>query len=121
MHDSAAALDPLPEIPEPPPSETRIRPKLIARARIRYTTITGVVIEVEAVDIEVIRPQRPRGFAAMTDEQRKAISAKGGASSHAKGTAHRFTSDAARVAGRKGGNAPHKQRGRLAGQRGAKS
>lgn len=38
---------------------------------------------------------KPRGFAAMSVEQRKAIAARGGKKSHANGTAHRFTSETA--------------------------
>lgn len=47
--------------------------------------------------------KRPRGFAAISPEQRKAISSAGGKAAHVKGTAHEFTSDEARVAGRLGG------------------
>lgn len=47
----------------------------------------------------------PRGFAAMTPEQRREISSKGGKTAHAKGKAHTWTSDQARAAGRKGGQA----------------
>jgi general stress protein YciG len=44
-----------------------------------------------------------RGFAAMTPEQRREIAAKGGRTAHAKGVAHRWTSDEASAAGRIGG------------------
>ena len=47
----------------------------------------------------------PRGFAAMNPEMQRAIAAKGGRAAHQKGTAHEFTSEEARVAGRKGGEA----------------
>lgn len=47
--------------------------------------------------------KRPRGFAAISPERRKAISSAGGKAAHVKGTAHEFTSDEARVAGRLGG------------------
>ncbi|MBX3205099.1 MAG: hypothetical protein KF764_08515 [Labilithrix sp.] len=40
------------------------------------------------------------------------IASKGGRAAHAAGTAHQFTSDEARVAGRKGGVAHHVSRGR---------
>lgn len=55
-----------------------------------------------------------RGFASMDPEKRRAIASKGGKTSHMLGTAHRFTSEEARVAGSKGGNAPHASRGRVA-------
>lgn len=44
-----------------------------------------------------------RGFASMSTEKRKKIASMGGKASHAKGTAHEFTSEEARIAGRKGG------------------
>jgi hypothetical protein len=40
------------------------------------------------------------------------IASKGGKAAHAAGTAHQFTSDEARAAGKKGGVAPHVRRGR---------
>jgi general stress protein YciG len=56
------------------------------------------------------RPRR-RGFAAMDRERVKQIASKGGRAAHAAGTAHQFSSDEARVAGKKGGMAPHVRRG----------
>ena len=50
------------------------------------------------------------GFAAMTKAQQKAIASKGGKAAHAKGTAHEFTKDEARAAGRKGGLAERARR-----------
>jgi general stress protein YciG len=55
---------------------------------------------------------RPRGFAAMDRKKVSEIASKGGKAAHAAGTAHQFTSDEARVAGKKGGVAPHVRRGR---------
>jgi len=43
------------------------------------------------------------GFTLLTPEQRHAVSAEGGRASHALGTAHQFTAEEARRAGRKGG------------------
>lgn len=54
---------------------------------------------------------KPRGFAAIDPETRRAISAKGGAAAHAAGTAHRFTTEEAKAAGKKGGLAKHARRG----------
>jgi len=51
-----------------------------------------------------------RGFAAMPKEQQRAIASKGGKAAHAKGTAHEFTSDEARAAGKKGGEAVSENR-----------
>ncbi|MBX3204763.1 MAG: hypothetical protein KF764_06825 [Labilithrix sp.] len=47
----------------------------------------------------------------MDRERVKQIASKGGRSAHAAGTAHQFNSDEARVAGKKGGMAPHVRRG----------
>jgi general stress protein YciG len=44
-----------------------------------------------------------RGFASMDDEEQREIASKGGKAAHEKGTAHEFTSEEAREAGRKGG------------------
>ncbi len=43
---------------------------------------------------------RARGFAAMTPEQRRALGSKGGKTAHERGTANKFNSDTATVAGR---------------------
>ncbi len=52
-----------------------------------------------------------RGFASMDPNKRRAISSAGGKAAHAAGTAHKWTSDEASAAGRKGGVAPHVSRG----------
>jgi len=44
-----------------------------------------------------------RGFAAMSEEKQREIASKGGRAAHALGKAHRFTTEEAREAGRKGG------------------
>jgi general stress protein YciG len=44
-----------------------------------------------------------RGFASMDRERQREIARKGGRAAHQKGTAHEFTTDEARAAGRKGG------------------
>ena len=46
-----------------------------------------------------------RGFAAMDEDKQREIASKGGKAAHEKGTAHQFTSEEAREAGRKGGQA----------------
>lgn len=46
-----------------------------------------------------------RGFAAMSEEKQKEIASKGGIAAHKKGTAHQFSPEEAREAGRKGGKA----------------
>jgi general stress protein YciG len=65
---------------------------------------------------------RSRGFASMNAEKQREIARKGGRAAHEKGTAHEFTADEARAAGRKGGervsaNREHMSRiGRLGGK-----
>lgn len=46
-----------------------------------------------------------RGFAAMDPAEQRRIASEGGKASHESGRGHRFTSDEARAAGRKGGQA----------------
>jgi general stress protein YciG len=46
-----------------------------------------------------------RGFASMSSDKQRQIASKGGKAAHAKGTAHVWTSEEARAAGRKGGQA----------------
>ena len=54
-----------------------------------------------------------RGFASMSPEKQREIASKGGRAAHQKGTAHEWTSDEARNAGRKGGQISRGGRGRL--------
>lgn len=51
-----------------------------------------------------------RGFASMDRMKQRDIASKGGKAAHQKGTAHEWTSEEARNAGRKGGLASHKRR-----------
>ena len=66
----------------------------------------------DAAPADSPKPRRPRGFAAMDRKRVSEIASKGGKAAHAAGTAHQFTSEEARAAGRKGGIAPHVRRGR---------
>ena len=52
--------------------------------------------------LEVVRKAR-RGFASMSPEKQREIASKGGRAAHAKGTAHEWSAEEAREAGRKGG------------------
>ena len=49
----------------------------------------------------------------MSPEKQREIASKGGRAAHQKGTAHEWTSDEARSAGRKGGQISRGGRGRL--------
>ena len=68
--------------------------------------------ETKVTETAVVKVRRPRGFAAMDRSKVSEIASKGGKAAHAAGTAHQFTSDEARAAGKKGGVAPHVRRGR---------
>jgi general stress protein YciG len=63
-----------------------------------------------------------RGFASMDASKQREIASKGGRAAHQKGTAHQFTPDEAREAGRKGGGTVSQDRqhmaeiGRIGGQ-----
>jgi len=51
-----------------------------------------------------------RGFASMERIKQREIASKGGKAAHQKGTAHEWTSEEAREAGRKGGMASHRRK-----------
>lgn len=67
----------------------------------------------EAVVPGAPRPKLRRGFASMSAEQQREIASKGGRAAHVKGTAHEWSPDEARQAGRKGGMISRGGRGRL--------
>jgi general stress protein YciG len=68
---------------------------------------------------------RLSGFASMDESKQREIARKGGMAAHRKGTAHEFTAEEARFAGRKGGQQVSANRshmieiGRLGGKRSA--
>jgi general stress protein YciG len=62
--------------------------------------------------VEGVRKER-RGFASMSPDKQREIASKGGRAAHEKGTAHEWTPDEARNAGRKGGQISRGGRGRL--------
>ena len=51
-----------------------------------------------------------RGFASMDPNKQRELARQGGKAAHVKGTAHEWTSEEARDAGRKGGTASHQKR-----------
>jgi general stress protein YciG len=51
-----------------------------------------------------------RGFASMDRNKQREIASKGGKAAHQKGTAHEWTCEEAREAGRKGGMASHRRK-----------
>ncbi len=55
-----------------------------------------------------------RGFASMDPSRQRAIASRGGKAAHEKGTAHEWSSDEARNAGRKGGEVVSRDRVHMA-------
>jgi uncharacterized protein len=71
---------------------------------------------------EVNVAKEDRGFASMDRAKQREIASKGGKAAHQKGTAHEWTSEEARDAGRKGGIASHRRRReQMAGTTGTES
>ena len=62
-----------------------------------------------------------RGFASMERNKQREIASKGGKAAHQKGTAHEWTSEEAREAGRKGGMASHRRKQEQQGGGGTES
>ena len=62
------------------------------------------------VDQEGHVAKEDRGFASMDRSKQREIASKGGKAAHQKGTAHEWTSEEAREAGRKGGMASHRRK-----------
>jgi general stress protein YciG len=58
--------------------------------------------------------KRRRGFAVMEPSRQREIASKGGRAAHEKGTAHRWSEQEAKEAGRKGGAASHRNGHRTA-------
>ena len=52
---------------------------------------------------------KDRGFASMDRDRQRQIASKGGRAAHEKGTAHEWTSEEAREAGRRGGLKSHRR------------
>jgi len=59
-----------------------------------------------------------RGFASMERAKQREIASRGGKAAHQKGTAHEWTSEEAREAGRKGGMASHRRKQQQQGEAG---
>jgi general stress protein YciG len=86
-----------PQIQDPPTQPEQKRPYVVHAG--------GSVVNTE-------RKER-RGFASMSPEKQREIASKGGRAAHEKGTAHEWTADEARSAGRRGGQVSRGGRGRL--------
>jgi len=60
--------------------------------------------------IEQMETKKKWGFAAMSPERRKSVCSSGGKAAHAKGKAHQYTLEEARLAGSRGGLATKRNR-----------
>ena len=80
-------------------------------------------IQQTSVHATLAATARKRGFAAMDQSQQREIASRGGQAAHQKGTAHEFTSEEARRAGQKGGEADSRNREHMAdiGRKGGES
>jgi general stress protein YciG len=80
---------------------------------LRYTVLQSKCFSPDwRFNVFEVRKAR-RGFASMSPEKQREIASKGGRAAHAKGTAHEWSADEARRAGRKGGQASRGGRGKL--------
>jgi general stress protein YciG len=82
---------------------------------LNYGSASKSVTQVQIGRFTVNNSERKerRGFASMSPEKQREIASKGGRAAHEKGTAHEWTADEARSAGRKGGQVSRGGRGRL--------
>jgi general stress protein YciG len=69
--------------------------------------------EPDLMEDQPVQRKERRGFASMSPEKQREIASLGGRAAHMKGTAHTWTSEEARAAGRKGGQISRGGRGRL--------
>lgn len=60
-----------------------------------------------------VSTNKPRGFARMDRERLREVASAGGRAAHAKGAAHRFNTQEAKAAGKKGGIAISADRARM--------
>lgn len=106
--------EPTPAPVQDPPAEPNPTPYVVRGAAAipagTQTTMTNLAKDRMMNNGE--RKER-RGFASMSPEKQREIASKGGRAAHQKGTAHEWTSDEARNAGRKGGQISRGGRGRL--------
>jgi len=78
---------------------------VVARGRASWvSTNRGLLMN------EPRKPVHPRGFAAMDPERQREVSSAGGRAAHQGGRAHRFSTEEARAAGRKGGSSVSQDR-----------
>jgi len=110
-----AKAEEAPEIPLDEPRPPRIEdPPVEPNTRGPYTV--GRRLDhplTEDKTVNTGQQKERRGFASMSPEKQREIASKGGRAAHEKGTAHEWSTDEARSAGRKGGQVSRGGRGRL--------
>ena len=105
--------EPKPAPVQDPPAEPDPAPYVVgATSRTTQSTESRNMNEARGRNMTGERKER-RGFASMSPEKQREIASKGGRAAHQKGTAHEWTSEEARSAGRKGGQISRGGRGRL--------
>ena len=103
--------EPKPAPVQDPPAEPNTAPYVVRGTQAVQQSESRIMNEAAKQPGE--RKER-RGFASMSPEKQREIASKGGRAAHQKGTAHEWTSEEARSAGRKGGQISRGGRGRLA-------
>jgi hypothetical protein len=69
--------------------------------KVSMTTLEPASSTADTSDSPTARARSPRGFAAMPASKQREIASLGGKAAHQSGHAHEFTSEEARIAGRK--------------------
>ncbi len=111
--------DDAPETPPDEPTPTPVQDPPAEPIQVPYVVrgggqlSEGTMHSIDDGRIESGTRKERRGFASMSPEKQREIASKGGRAAHEKGTAHEWTSEEARSAGRKGGQISRGGRGRL--------
>ena len=105
--------EPQPPPVQDPPAEPDRAPYVVKGFRAGHVTVREPTMN-EAVKGRMPGERKERrGFASMSPEKQREIASKGGRAAHAKGTAHEWSAEEAREAGRKGGQVSRGGRGKL--------
>jgi general stress protein YciG len=104
--------------PSPPPSPVEPLPLAGLTWPVDHLFYTETTMASQSVT-----DTRGRGFASLDASRQREIASRGGQAAHRKGTAHEFTPEEARAAGRKGGMAISANREHMAeiGRRGGRA
>jgi general stress protein YciG len=100
-------------IADPPPEPVTVPYVVGRRATSLSSSGTKLPHSTRGDTVTTAVQKERRGFASMSREKQREIASKGGRAAHQKGTAHEWTSEEARSAGRKGGQISRGGRGRL--------